>query len=119
MAEKSKTREIILVDKSGTFNTLLKRFSSSKEEYDFEALSTLRKLLSNEKARLLYIIKKKNPGSIYELAKILERDFKSVSQDLKLLQRFGFIDFVAEKTGKRQRLKPILSIDSLHIQIKL
>ncbi len=119
MVIKSKTREIVLVDKKGTFNTFLKRFTSGESEYDFEALSTLRKLLSNEKARLLYTIKSKNPKSIYELAKILKRDFKSVSQDMKLLQRFGFIDFVSEKTGKRARLKPLLAIDVLNIQIKL
>ncbi|MAG37777.1 ArsR family transcriptional regulator [Candidatus Pacearchaeota archaeon] len=119
MAEKSKTREIVIVDKGGTFNTLLKKFSQEKESYDFEALSALRKLLSNEKARLLHTIKTKSPKSIYELAKILKRDFKSVKEDIKLLQRFGFIDFIAEKTGKRERLRPILTIDTLHIQIKI
>jgi len=119
MAEKSKTREIIIVDKEGTFNPLLKKFMREDTIYDFEALSALRKLLSNEKARLLHIIKKQNPKSIYELAKILKRDFKSVSQDIKLLQRFGFIDFIAEKTGKRERLRPVLAMENLTIQIRL
>ena len=59
MATKSKTREITLVDNKGVFDTILKRFTKGKEDYDFDALSTLRKLLSNEKARLLHIIKKK------------------------------------------------------------
>ncbi len=119
MAKKTKTREIVIVEKSGTFDTILKKFTGPQDTYDFEALATLRKLLSNEKARLLNIIKTKSPGSIYELAKILKRDFKSVSDDIKLLKRFGFIDMIAEKTGKRQRLRPILAIDSLHININL
>lgn len=119
MAEKSKTREIVVVDKSGSFNTLLKKFTSEPDNYDFEALSALRKLLSNEKARLLHIIKTKKPKSIYELAKILKRDLKSVNNDLKLLQRFGFIEFISEKTGKRNRLKPVLSINTLYIKITL
>jgi len=106
MAQKTKTREIIIVDKSGSFQTLLKRFTSEKEDYDFEA-------------RLLHTIKTKSPKSIYELSKILKRDFKSVFSDLKLLQRFGFIEFISEKSGKRKRLKPILVINTLNIQIKI
>lgn len=118
MAEKSKTREITIIDEGGRFNALLRKFTGGKD-YDFEGLSLLRKLLSNEKARLLHTIKKKSPGSIYELAKILKRDFKSVSDDVKVLEKFGFLDMVAEKTGKRERLKPILVVDSLHLYIKI
>ena len=50
---------------------------------------------------------------------MLKRDFKSVIQDIKLLQRFGFIDMIREKTGNRKRLKPIIVIDSLYINLKL
>ena len=120
MAQKSRTREITLVENSGTFNTFLKRFTKSKDsEYDFDSLSLLRKLLSNEKARILNVIKTKQPGSIYELAKILKRDFKTVSEDIKLLQRFGFIEMSAEKTGNRKRLKPSVVVDSVIINLKL
>ncbi len=118
MAQKSKTREITIVEKEGTFNTLLKRFTEAEEKYDFEGLSVLRRLLSNQKARLLHVIRTKNPKSLYELAKILKRDFKSVVEDIKLLERFGLIDLISEKTGKRERLRPILTIDNLYIQIK-
>ena len=76
-------------------------------------------LASNEKAKILYTIKTKKPNSMYSLAKILERDFKSVSDDIKLLERFGFIEMIAEKTGKRERLKPILSSDTITINIKI
>ena len=119
MAQKTKTREITIVDKGGAFNTIFKRFSGEKQEYDFEGLASLRRILNNEKARLLHVIKNKKPSSIYGLAKILKRDFKSVSDDIKLLQRFGFIELIAEKTGKRERLKPIVVIDSMYIQINL
>lgn len=118
MAQKTKTREIDIVDKGGAFNTFFKRFTGEEKEYDFEGIDSLRKLLSNEKARIIHTLKIKNPKSIYELAKILKRDFSSVSEDIKLLQRFGFIEMIAEKTGKRSRLKPILSVDSINIKIR-
>ncbi len=118
MAKKSKIRDITIIEEGGAFTAFFKKFTS-EPVYDFEGLSALRKVLSNEKARMLHIIKSKKPGSIYELAKILQRDFKSVKEDIHLLERFGFIDMVAEKTGKRARLKPILAIDKVTVNIKL
>lgn len=119
MAQKTKTREITIVDKSGAFNTFFRKFTGESNEYDFEGLSALRKVLSNEKARLLHTIKSKQPKSIYSLAKILERDFKSVKDDITLLERFGFIDLISEKTGKRERLKPQVVVDTINITIKV
>lgn len=118
MAEKSKTREITIIDDEGVFNTIFKRFTGEKD-YDFQGIATLRKLLNNEKARLLHTIKTKKPNSIYSLAKMLERDFKSVSDDIKLLEKFGFIELVAEKTGNRERHKPLLIIDTMYVKIKI
>lgn len=119
MAEKSKTREITITEEGGTFTSIFKRFKSEKAEFDFEGLGVLRNLLSNEKARVLNVIKNRKPNSIYELAKILKRDFKSVNGDVKALEKFGFLDMVAEKTGKRERLKPVLAVDSMYIHVKL
>ena len=119
MAKKSKTREINIVDEQGVFETFFKKFTHGENEYDFDSLSALRKLLSNEKAKILYTIKSKKPISLYALAKLLGRDFKSVSEDIKLLERFGFIEMAAEKTGKRERLRPLLSVDEIIINIKV
>ena len=118
MAEKTKTREITIIDDIGTFGVFFKRFTGERE-YDFEGISSFRKLLTNEKARIMHILKTKKPGSIYALAKLVQRDFKSVNDDVRLLERFGFVEMLAEKTGKRARLKPVLVIDSMHINIKI
>ncbi|MDO8459670.1 MAG: ArsR family transcriptional regulator [Nanoarchaeota archaeon] len=119
MAQKYKTREITITDEGGSFHTFFRRITGGGDEYDFEGIALLRKILSNQKARVLNTIKTKKPRSIYELAKVLERDFKSVNDDVKLLEKFGFIDMVSEKTGKRGRLRPVLAVDSMYIQIKL
>lgn len=119
MAPKTKTREVTIIDEGGTFRTFFKKFAGETDAYDFEGISTLRKLLSNEKAKLLHTIKTRSPGSIYELAKMLKRDFKAVSEDIKLLERFGFLEMIAEKSGKRNRLKPILVVSSIYINIKV
>lgn len=114
-----KTREITLTTESDTFTTLFKRFKGEKEDYDFSSLEILRKILTKEKGRMLYTIKKDKPRSIYSLSKLLKRDFKTVSDDVKLLERFGFIDLIKEKNGQRVMLRPVIAVDSLNIIINL
>ena len=97
---KTKTREITITESKGTFS-IFKKAGTLKKDYDFSGMLALRQLLSNEKARILHIIKTKKPKSIYELSKILERGFKSVNDDVRLLKRWGFIELVEEKTKKR------------------
>lgn len=119
MGFRSKTREITIVAKESAFSAFFKKFSGEEENYDFEGISVLRKLLSNEKARMLHLIKTKKPTSIYKLAKILKRDLKSVNEDIKLLDRFGFIDLISEKSGNRQRLRPVCLVDNMYINLKI
>ena len=115
---RTKTREITLVESQGVFN-IFKTPIFKKEEYDFSSLLALRQVLNNEKARLIHVIKTQNPISIYELAKKLGRDFKSVSEDIKLLKRFGFIELIKEKTKRRIRHKPVVVVDNIKINIKI
>ena len=118
MASKTKTREITITDSQGTFS-IFKKSKSSKEDYDFSGIAVLRQLLSNEKARILHVIKTQKPSSIYDLAKKLGRNFKSVSDDVKLLERFGFIELVEEKTKNRIRHKPELVVENIVINMKI
>ena len=119
MAKITKTMDINIVDEGGAFTTFFNKIIGEHSEYDFEGLSALRHLLSNEKDKILYFIRLKKPNSIYQLAKMLKRDFKAVNDDIKLLEKFGFIDLIAQKTGKRERLKPVLVVDSVHINITI
>ena len=65
---RTKTREITITQSKGAFS-LLQKAKTSKKDYDFEGLSALRRVLSNEKARILHIIKTQKPISIYDLSK--------------------------------------------------
>lgn len=115
---KTKIREVTIESSKGAFS-FLKVPLLSKPEYDFEGISALRQILSNEKARILHAIKNQNPISVYALAKFLGRGFKSVNDDIKLLQRFGFIELIEEKTKNRKRLRPEIVVDTITINIKV
>jgi predicted transcriptional regulator len=112
------TREITIKESKGTF-ALFKKSSKEKEDYDFSGISALRQLLNKEKARILETIKTDKPSSLYDLAKKLGRNFKSVYQDVKLLERFGFVELREEKTKNRIRHRPVLANNSITIHIQL
>lgn len=118
MAPKNKTK-IRYVDVNVNKAGFVSKLIGTKRTHDFSDIKLLRSILSNEKARILHALKTQNPKSIYALAKILSRDFKSVREDTKVLERFGFIEFHAEKTGKRKSLMPVLAIDKLQIIIDI
>ena len=115
---KTKTREITIKESKGAFS-IFKKSQPTKKDYDFEGVSALRQILSNEKARILHVIKNQNPKSIYELAKKLDRGFKAVNDDIKLLERFGFIELTEEKTKNRIRHKPEIVVDTITIHLKV
>ncbi|MFH1711379.1 MAG: hypothetical protein ABH840_03645 [Nanoarchaeota archaeon] len=119
MAKKNKIRTINIQISQNAFNTIFKRFVGEKKDYEFSGLEDLRKILSNEKARILYAVKHNKPTSIYNLASILKRDFKSVQQDVKLLEKFGFIELIKDHHGKRNMLRPVLNINTLQVVFQI
>jgi predicted transcriptional regulator len=116
MAKQIKTKNITLSENNGTFLTILQKFRGENSSTN---IADIRQLLSNEKARLLHIAKTKQPESVYKLAKLLNRDFKSVRQDIRLLEKFGMIELVASHKKGRERLRPIVDTDQILITINL
>ena len=57
----------------------------------FPTFEIYRKTLSKKRMHLLKVVKKNKFGSIYELAKTLDRDYKNVYDDVKNLRMLGFI----------------------------
>lgn len=117
MANQIKTKTITLVEKEGTFSTIFHKIK--KEGKKTSEISKLRQLLSNEKARLLDTCKTKQPSSIYELAKLLGRDFKAVRYDIRILEQFGFIELISSIKQGRERLRPVVDADKIIITINL
>jgi len=116
MAKEIKKRTITIAEKAGAFSSIFHKIKGSKKKSE---IAILRQLLSNEKAKLLHIIKTKQPDSIYKLAKILGRDFKAVRQDIRILEQFGFIELISSHKQGRERLKPVVDADQIIITINI
>jgi len=76
-----------------------KLLQPSSEVY-FESVAEFRKFMTFHKFELLSAIAYRKPNSIYELAKLLDRDFASVLRDCVALAGVGFLVLEEKKDAR-------------------
>lgn len=114
-----KGRGEVLAEAATVFEKLRKREKVEPyAEVSFENIETLRKFLTDKRLELLYVIKKEEPDSVYELAQLVERDFKSVNTDLAILEELGLIS-LEKMHDARKRVKPILEFERINVEIAI
>lgn len=86
------------------------------EGISFESLDSMRKVLTEERLKILKTIKKDHPASIYELAKTLHRDIKNTFDDVQFLAKMGLIELKKTKDG-REKTTPIVNYDKILLEI--
>lgn len=84
----------------------------------FESITVMKKFITDERVRVLKAIKNYKPASIYELAKMLHRGAKNVSDDVRYLSELGLIDIEKQKTG-RAKTRPIVDYDKIILEIAI
>lgn len=62
-----------------------------KRSVGFSNVDSFRSFFSKKRMELLHAIKHKKPKSVYQLAKLLNREYKNVYDDVKLLEELGLI----------------------------
>ncbi len=83
----------------------------------FESLDLMRKAITHERLKILKVIKEKHPASIYELAKMLNRNLKNVSDDVHYLAELGLIELEKGKSNGREKTTPIVGYDKILLEI--
>jgi len=73
----------------------------------------MRGVLTEKRLEILKIIRDQKPASVYELAKIADRDLKNVIQDLSYLQELGIVAIT--ETGARK--VPHFDYDRISIEV--
>jgi predicted transcriptional regulator len=80
------------------------------------SLETIAKIFSKPRMEILQAIIAKKPQSIYELAKIVDRDFKNVYSDVQFLNDVGLIK-LKETGDNRKGLKPIAKYSGVEFDL--
>lgn len=83
----------------------------------FESLEVMRKAITHERMKILKVIKEKHPASIYELAKLLNRNLKNVSDDVHYLAELGLIELEKGKSNGREKTTPVVDYDKIMLEI--
>lgn len=87
-----------------------------KGSITFLSVETVAKVLSQPRLEILATILRDHPKSIYALAKLVDRDFKNVHADVKLLAEVGLLEL---KTSgkKRSAVMPVAKYSGLELDL--
>jgi predicted transcriptional regulator len=92
------------------------RIIQKENEIVFNNVESFVQILSKNRIEILLYLNHNQPGSIYALAKGLERDFKNVHADVKRLAELSLIDL--EPTGNnRNGLIPKAKYSGLELSL--
>jgi predicted transcriptional regulator len=81
----------------------------------FSNIKDFRKVLTEKRLELLKTIKDRKPSSIYELAKMVNRDLKNVLQDVRYFEELGIVEII-ESGGKKV---PEVHYDIIELQVAI
>jgi predicted transcriptional regulator len=84
------------------------------DEIIFASLEAVARVFSKGRMEILSAVIQKRPKSIYELAKLLDRDFKTVHTDVKLLADIGLLD-LKEAGTSRNGLIPLAKFSGIDL----
>ena len=82
---------------------------------NFQNPSDLRALLTDRRVELLRSIMTSRPDSIRQLAERLDRDVKTVHDDLQILTEYDIVHF--EQAGRAKR--PFVPYDSIEVSLEI
>lgn len=85
-----------------------------EEILSFETPELMREMLTKERLRILKAVREKEPKTIYALAKLMQRPYSNVFNDVKKLAEMGLMDLDKKKKGAT---RPKAKYDRLNITI--
>lgn len=85
----------------------------------FDTIETMRKAITEERIRIIKVIRERHPASIYELAKMLHRNIKNVSDDVHYLADLGLIELERAKANGREKAIPRVNYDKIRLEISV
>ena len=86
------------------------------DSISFQSLDHLRKFLTPKRLELLRVIRHKKPGSMYGLAKLVNRTPENVNTDIKFLRQLGFVEVTKVKEIRKKSV-PEVSYDKMTLEI--
>jgi predicted transcriptional regulator len=93
--------------------------NASPDEVGFTSIEAARKFLTRERLALMRTIRTRHPSSLYDLAKMVKRDFKNVQEDIGILERHGLVRISKEPRGNRKVKVPRVLFGEIALRIAI
>ena len=90
----------------------------AEEAFYFADLETFRKCLTPKRLALLWTVAEKRPQSVRELASLVRRELKNVSEDLDYLCQVGLVEFHPSSAHGNARA-PVVPYDRVDFSLDL
>ncbi len=84
-----------------------------------DSLDDLRSLMTSGRLSMLSAVRKGKPGSLYELAKFMKKDIKTVATDAAMLSKAGLMRLETYKVGNRKKVRPTVSARKISMDIAI
>ena len=115
-----KSLKDVLKDSAEVMSKIKKGVKVKDEKgLSFGDVESFREFFTPKRLELLHVIKNKHPDSLYKLAKLTNRDFKSVVTDIKILEKYGLIDTKKVAFRGRYKVMPIFDFDKISVDIAM
>jgi predicted transcriptional regulator len=82
-----------------------------------ETLEAALHVLTTERMKLLSTVKERRPASLYALAKLMKKDFKTVSSDANRLSRAGLLTLETYKVGAKKKVRPRFTARKISLEL--
>jgi predicted transcriptional regulator len=108
----------------GAMDQMLKAAKSSKphiekDEIRSASLKALLTVATENRLQLFRLIHEEQPESVYDLAKLFDRDLSYVSKEVRVLESLGLVKLQKKTVQGRERLKPTALYDRILVDFNL
>ena len=117
-----KQLDSVLKDAAGIMNKIKNNERvMPQNRLSFGSIESFREFFTPKRLELLHVIKQKQPESVYELAKLVKREIKSVVVDIGILEKYELVDTkkINNKNGSGYKVMPVFDFDKLRVDIAM
>ena len=116
--------KIIIADKETireqTIKAVEKGIAQKEDKIIYvDSLEAARRILTPERLKMLRIIKRKKPASLYALAKIMGKNFRAIYRDVGILSDVGLIQKEEYREGRREKTRVGVRAKEIHLSVSI
>lgn len=84
-----------------------------------DSLDDLRRLMTSGRLSMLSAVRKGKPRSLYQLAKFMKKDIKTVATDAGILSKAGLMRLETYKEGKKTKVRPSVRMNRIRMELAI